>query len=177
VTLAIGHPPPTSLAGSLTASRPVRSWHYQTGGAKLERSIRTRGALAEQRATRGTPGIACRAPASVTPRCTAPNADGRRRDRHDHGNRQERPRGVGRASRAGQAERRAYRGVLAPAYGGSTAERTPTPRPLMARIEASVSRGSDTATCFRRDRVAAVLSMVETQKPRQPEYRGRRGAR
>jgi hypothetical protein len=105
VKLAIRRPPPTSHVGSLTASPPVGSWRHQQEEPRFERSIRTRGAIAEPRATRGTPGITRRAPASVTPRSATPNADGRRRDRHDHGDPEGDPRESGRASRADQAER------------------------------------------------------------------------
>src|ERR1019366_2535045 len=111
VKLAIRPPPPTSHGGLLDSFAAGGIMAPPTGGAKVERSIRTRGAVAEQRATQGTPGIARRAPASVTPRSTTPNTDGRRRDRHDHGDPQGGPGEFGRASRAGQAER--YRDVAA----------------------------------------------------------------
>src|ERR1019366_1054065 len=148
VKLAIRPPPPTSHGGLLDSFAAGGIMAPPTGGAKVERSIRTRGAVAEQRATQGTPGIARRAPASVTPRSTTPNTDGRRRDRHDHGDPQGGPREFGRASRAGQAERGAYGGVGEPAYGGGPPKRTATSRPLTARIDGPYPGGATLPAAF-----------------------------
>lgn len=115
-----------------------------TEGANVERCNRTGDAIADQRATRGTPGIARRAPASITPRSNTPSADCRRPDRHDHREPQADPRKFGRASRARQAERRAHARIREPAYGEGSPNRTATSRPLTAPDRGSPHPGEAT---------------------------------
>jgi hypothetical protein len=97
----------------------------------FDRAISDRGggALSQQQTTRGAPGLASWGPPSATPPSPRPEADGRRLERRSNAA----GRGAfGRASRPGQAERRAYGGVRERGYGEDAAKRTATSRPLTA---------------------------------------------